>query len=369
MKGKLRPYRTILKVLLVLVAIDWCVRGPFFDAYVMPGLVNRYPMLRERTAGAYPSIVFDALDKLPAPAVRVAFVGDSTMLAYGSPDTSTIAYMTQRQLRRDLDRSDVEAMDVSTLGLYVTDGAIVVDKLVGAKVDVVVYGILLRAFARDAYATWVTRLREEIGVGDMVRMTAVGGFPWLISNVGAEALAGGVVHNAWATYGYRAMLSRWLVKVEPPLAWVLRTPPLVREMPMGPPPPHAGSFELTRAEFGYPSPSWEAFELLARLCGAYAPSRCVVFGGPVNPEYRATMAEPGLYDEFRERMRVVAERNDVVWLDYTDAMTPRDFLPARFGGPKRDAIHLNVRGRRKLARELAAPIAAIVGKAAAGRGS
>lgn len=361
-RGRLRPYATVLKVILVLVAVDLFVRGPFFDRYIMPGLVYKYALLRERTLGAHPSILFDALDKLPVPGVRIAFVGDSTMQAFESPDVTTVPYMVEKALRGALGRADIESIDTSVSGLYIGDGALVVDKLVGAKVDVIVYGILLRAFARDLNTQWVTRVRSEMGLRDLSRMTAVGGFPWLVRNVGVESLVGGVVHNTWATYAYRTLLGRWLTKIAPPLQAVLQPPPIARQAAIAPRAPNASGFDLTREEFGYPNPSWEALDLLGRLCREYAAWRCLVFSGPINPEHRVTAAEPGFYDEFRERMRIVAGRNGIVWRDYTDAMTAEDFLPSRFGETRRDAIHLNVEGRQKLAQRLAQPLSEIVAR-------
>lgn len=363
-RGRLRPYATVLKVILVLVAVDLFVRGPFFDRYIMPGLVRKYALLRERTGGAHPSILFDALDKLPVPGVRIAFIGDSTMQAFGSPDETTVPYLVEEELRRTLGRADIESIDTSIVGLYVGDGALVVDKLVGAKVDVIVYGVLLRAFARDLNTQWVTRLRSEMGLRDLARMTAVGGFPWLVRNVGPEALVGGVVHNAWATFAYRTSLSRWLTEIEPPLQALLQPPPLARQAAIAPRAPAASGFDLTRENFGYPNPSWEALDLLGRLCRRYAPWRCLVFSGPINPEHRVTAAEPGFYDEFREHVRMVAGRNGIVWRDYTDAMTAEDFLPSPFGGTRRDAIHLNVEGRQKLAKRLTQPLGEIVARIA-----
>ena len=51
-----RPYRTLLKVVVVLLAVEYWVRGPFFQRYVVPREVSRFVMLRERTAGRQPSL-------------------------------------------------------------------------------------------------------------------------------------------------------------------------------------------------------------------------------------------------------------------------------------------------------------------------
>ena len=361
--GRLRALAIVVKVVVALLAVEWWVRGPFFDSYVMPRFAGNHVFVRERSGGRQPSILFDVVEKLPRRGVRVAFLGDSAMVAFGSRDETAVPFLVRERLRRRLGRFDIDAVDASVIGLYASDGAIFVSKLLGAKVDVIVYGVLLRAFAQNVNTKWVTGISSEMGPQDLMRMTAAGGFPWLVRNVGLENIVAGVVHTTWATYAYRTAIGDTLTTMVPQLGIVLHHEPMERQPAVAPRPmAKAGALNMAREQFGYPSAHWEAFELLGCLCGQYAPGRCVVFSSPINPEGREEVIEPGLYEEFRERMRVMAGRSGMVWRDYTDALTPADFIPPTFPGQKRDAIHMNGGGRVKLAKLLTEPVGEIVAR-------
>ncbi len=353
----MRRSATVLKVLVVLVAIDWWVRGPFFRSYVMPCFVLNYIMPRDRTNGTQPSILIDAIAYLPRASARIAFIGDSTIKALDGPDTASVPFLVREFLRERLARRDIDVVDLSVIGLHVDDAALLADKLLAANVDVIVYDVLLRAFRTTPERDFLTAVRSDLGPGDLARLTKVGGLPWLMRTTRLEDLIRGFVRSSLATYAYRLELSSWVLEMEPSLDAVLHQPAMAAWTSQ-PPPMGSREFEMTAAEFGYPSASWDAFELLARLCREHAPWRCLVMTGPLNPEFRDAI-EPGLYEDFRRRARVIAEDNKIVWRDYTDSMTGDLFWPSNFVSQAR-YVHLTDRGRMNLASELVEPPATMV---------
>jgi len=361
------PVATLLKVLVVLAAVDWWVRGPFVDSFVAPRYVKPFAILHDRTSGRDLSIFFGALAQRPA-GVRIGFVGDSTMNAADGLDTTTIPYLLGDQLRTRLERADLEAIDASEIGLYGGDALLFVDKLLGNGVDVVVYGLSLRALPRQPATQYVSRIGDELSPADLRRLVNVGGSTWLMENLTAEQVLTGVVRSGWATYAYRSSLRSWvweraaqpIARHWPALQAALQPAPLQQQAAVAPRLPKAQAYEWSRADYAGPNSNWTALELLGRLCRRYAPGRCVLYAGPVNPLGREPLAEPGLYEEYLAFLRIVAGRYGLIWRDYSDTMTPADFRPPKYGG-LRDPIHLNEAGRAKLAQLLVEPVAEAVG--------
>jgi len=132
--GRASPFANLVKVLVLLAAVDWYVRGRFFDTYMVPRYaVGRPP--RERGAG---SILFDVVARLPHQGIRIAFVGDSTMVAMPGPDNTVVPYLVGQGLRARFGASQIEVIDASAIGLYAADGLLFVDKLLGVDADVIV---------------------------------------------------------------------------------------------------------------------------------------------------------------------------------------------------------------------------------------
>ena len=357
--GRASPFANLVKVLVLLAAVDWYVRGPFFDTYMVP----RYavgPLLRERGAG---SILFDVVARSPHQGIRVAFVGDSTMVAMPGPDNTVVPYLVGQGLRRRFGASQIEVIDASAIGLYAADSLLFVDKLLGVDADVIVYGLLLRAFPRHPAARWTSRVSGELGLGDLERLVAVGAGPWLAQTMGAEQIVGGVVHSEWKTYAYRSSLRSFLLgslrPFWPAMAAVLQAPPTAEGPVVSPRPGGRPQFDWTRAEYGSPNRNWDALELLGRLCARYGPRRCMIFSGPINPEGRDQLAEPGFYKEYLGRLQDVSDRYGIVYSDCTDGLTSADFVSPGMQG--RDAIHMRDSGRATLAARLVEPIADLVG--------
>jgi hypothetical protein len=365
-----RPYRTLLKVVVILLAAEYSVRGPFFQRYIVPREVSPFVMLRERTAGRQPSLLIDVLRHMPAKNIRVAFLGDSVMLALDGDDRSTVPYRLTNELRERFRRPGIQAIDCSEVGLYAADATLMASKLVGAGADVLVYGVLLRALPRDPDVRRVTQVSSQLGAMDLWRLVRVGGTQWLARNLSGEDVIGGIVHENWATYAYRSSLRRvlWedgLHRIFPAgslVEQVVNPRPLPPHAATAPRAPRASPFEWTRSEYGPPSANWDAVDLFGRLCQRYAPGRCVLYSSPINPLGREQASEPGLQEEYLAFLRLTATRYGLIFRDYTDALTPSEFLPPKYGG-LRDAVHMNPEGRAKLTALLVEPAAEAVAQA------
>jgi hypothetical protein len=357
-----RVVATLAKVLVALILMDLWVRGPFFSGFVAPRFVSAYEVLRERTSGQNVSILIETIRRMPAGTPRVAFIGDSTMKAAEAPERSIVPYLLRAELRR---RSNlpVETIDCSEIGLYGTDAALLTSRLLGAGADVVVYGLLLRALPRAPNNQWVTQLSSQLDVHDLWRFVDVGGGAWLLQNAGSERLLAGLVQSAWATYAYRMPLrlyfaEHYLAGGAPfktaVAAFVRPRPVFGPDVAPRPPGPHA--VDWPRSQYASPSANWTAVEMVGRLCQRYAPGRCVLYAGPVNPVRRTNISDPGLYEEYLASLRVLAGRYGLIWRDYTNALKAEDFRRAKYGGGP-DPIHMNDQGRLKLATLLVDPVA------------
>lgn len=368
----LRAFGTVLAVLACLAVIDLIVAGPFYAHVIAPEYVTPHLVLADRTAGQNLVIFTEALERMPRSTPQVALVGDSTMNAM-APAVSEIPYLLGVETRKTLRGETIRPVQAGIVGLCAGDAALLTSKLIGSGTAVIVYGITLRAFPAEQ-SRFATRLKSQLGPDDLWRLTAVGGLPWLHANAGADRLVAGLVESTWKTYAYRTNLRRWawergLQQFVPAGSWLAKViePPAATANPAVAPRTGRGEkFEWTRANYGEPNANWDAIELYGRLCQRYAPGRCVLYAGPVNPVGRAALAEPGLYDEYLARLRVLAGRYGLIWRDYTNALGPGEFRKPMFGG-WRDPIHPNEQGRAKLARLLAEPVADAV-RCAAHRG-
>lgn len=120
---------TVALVLLLVAAFDWWVRGWFFDAYIMPRFGPGSSLIRERTNGRNPAILFDATRRTDSPALRIAFVGDSTMKAIPGADATIVPYLVRDEIRARLGHAAVDTIDGSVVGLFAADALLFIDKL------------------------------------------------------------------------------------------------------------------------------------------------------------------------------------------------------------------------------------------------
>jgi hypothetical protein len=367
--GPLRPMATWLKVIVLLVGVDLLVRGPFFTHYLAPLYVDPFAILRDRTWGQNVLVLLKAMRSRPS-ALRVTFLGDSVVRSADQADDTSVPYLLQRQLRARFHSVDLEVVDASEIGLRASDAVLLTSKLVGAGSDVIVYEVLPRALPRSAKPAWTIRVSDELSPADLWRLARVGGRQWLAQNVGGAEVADGLVNTTWALYGYRANLKLFVWDVVLPrvfpypglTVWMFYPPHRAAAPALGPPQRAPGEIEWTWAKYGPPNANWEALDLLARICQAYLPGRCVIYSGPINPLARAHVAEPRLFNAYLTYLRSLAGRHGLEWRDYTDSMTPADFAPPKYGAPH-DSIHLNSEGNAKLAQLLAAPVAGAVERA------
>jgi hypothetical protein len=355
----LRPFGTLVKVLALLVVFDLGVRGPFFDLSIMPYNVLQYSMLRDRTIGRGFSILFEALDRIRRPEARVVIVGDSTVYATDQlDDRLCIAALLRDELQRRFRRADIDVVDASQIALYATDAALVINRALEHDVDVVVYAVTLRAVPSKIIGFKPTHISSEVSPTDLVRLAETGSAPWLLRAVNGPDLLNGLVYSAWKTYAYRAELKHYFwgrfvhpaITPWPALADALRPGPLYPEMGFVVHFPVKYMWE--RADYQFPNPNSEALETIGRVCGRYAPGRCFLYSGPVNPLGHGALAEPGLYREYLAMLRVIIGRYGLHWRDFTDAMNAPDFRKPMYKEPF-DAIHMNTSGGRKLATAIA----------------
>ena len=364
MFSRVRPFATFVKVIVVLAAIDCVVRGPFFDQSIMPYHFTPFAIVRERTGGQAFSILFEGVKRLPRPDVRVAIVGDSTVFASEKVDDLTApAYFLGRELSRRFPGARIDVVDCSQIGLYAADAALVINRALQLDIDVLVYAVTLRALPSGPVARWTTHISSELGLTDLARLTTAGGGRWLLDTFEAPQLLDGLVYSGWATYAYRAHLKHfvWNQALQPALAhWprlaeALKPAPLYAKTAVAPPQKRPRGYAWTRDDYGFPNSNSVALEVIGRLCQRYGPGKCFIYAGPVNPLAHDGQVEPGLYEEYMERLRVMVERHGLGWYDYTNAMTPADFVKPKFGQPY-DAIHLNVAGASKFADGLASAL-------------
>jgi hypothetical protein len=149
------------KVLLVLAVTDWWVRGPFFFSHIAPRYVTPFPILRDRTGKQHLRVIFDSLGKIRPRGVRVVMLGDSTMNAVG-PDPHELPYLVGEGLRRALPETRLEVVHFGLVGLYAADAPLLTSKLLRRDVDVIVYGLELRAFPAKPRANMVTAIASEL---------------------------------------------------------------------------------------------------------------------------------------------------------------------------------------------------------------
>lgn len=348
------------RVLLLLAVVDYFVATRFVWNRIVPGYVTPYPMLRDRTSGRNTSILFEALERVPNPGVRLAFVGDSTMNSADGADQTFVPFLARTELRQRFPALAIETVDASLLGLYGSSAALFVAKLLSRDVDVIVYGVTPRAFPAHPTDRWVSTVPSELDLVDVENIAVSGATPWLLENLGAENLITGIAKSQWATYAYRTELRKYLAE-------------LFGQAPTGPAGPNVASlapppasrdratlrYEWTKDEYGGPNFNWQALEVVGALCATLAPGRCVLYASPINPLLRDRLYEPGLYDDYLANLRVVAGRHGLIYRDYTDALTPADFRVPKYGA-FRDPIHMNPQGRAKLARLLLEPLSQAV---------
>jgi hypothetical protein len=357
--GLPRPLSITLKVLLLLALVDYWVSTSFVSSFIIQRYVLPFPLIRDRTSGRNTAIFFEALERVPRPRVRIGFVGDSTMNSADGFDQTFVPFLARTELRQRFPRLNVETVDASLLGLYGSSAALFVTKLLGRGTDVIVYGVTPRAFPSHPNETWVSTVSSELDTDDIGRLWRSGAAGWLLQNVSAEELLGGVVKSGWQTYTFRSQvrqllaerllwgdLRRWATTQEPPPTPV--TPRKANSQP----------FEWTRSDYGLPNPNWEALDAIGRLCRRYASGRCLLYASPINPLRRETLSEPGLYEEYVAELRVVAGRYGLIFRDYTDTLTAADFRKPRVSG--RDPIHMNPQGRAKLAKLLLEPLTVVL---------
>lgn len=359
MRRNQSPIATVVKVLLVLLAVDLVVRGPFLDSQVGPTAARSQQLLRDRTRAQAWSRIFTTLERAPRADVRIGLFGDSTVYQTSRPgDVYSIAFLLRRALQQRFPTRTIQVVDCSQIGLYASDTALLLNRALGHDIDLFVYGVTLRSLPRDPPTMWATTLGSEIGARELARLLAVGAGGWLLDTFPLEDLAAGLVHGGWTTYAYRLELRTriWEEIVAPAVApWPALATALAPAPLYSRPPPEQprtlASYRWTREAYGPPNHNWQALDVVGRLCERYGSERCLLYSGPLNPDASEWFVPPDLYEDYRTRLRALAKRYDLDLRDFTKLMPAMSFR-ARKGGP--DAIHLNVGGGTLLAQWLAA---------------
>lgn len=359
-----------LAVLVALALVDVAVRGRFFNNYVMPRYVNIGLLPRERTNGHNWRTIFDAARRLPRPVLRVGIVGDSTVYGTDSlADNAAPAWFLREALRRRWPGVTVGVIDVSEIGLYANDAALLMNKLLTPDFDILVYGLTLRALPASPNARWALHLNSELSPAELARIIAIGGGPWLWERLSGSEVLASLVQSTWATYAYGPFLKRYAWEhvttplLQPWPTWLEATRPAKFAPPTLSVPRNIlpGEFEWSREGYGIPNSNWAALDVMSGLCERYAPGRCLIYSGPINPLGRDRLTEPGHFDEYLARLRVLAGRHGVRFRDFTDTLEADDFrrplYPRPGSGPPRDPIHMNAKGGAKFGEYLADAVA------------
>jgi hypothetical protein len=355
-----------LLVALGLLVFDVGIREVFFPQHVVSKYVNIGLLRRERTNGHNWRAIFDATRRAARPALRIGIVGDSTVYGtVGLADETSPAWYLREALRERLGAEMVDVVDVSHIGLYANDATLLVNKLLALDVDVVIYGLTLRALPATPNARWATHLGSELSLSELVRVTKVGGWPWFGARTSAAELLASLVQSTWATYAYGPFLKRyaWEHVTRPLLrpwpTWLEATRPLKFTPPTISVPRDIlpGAFEWTREGYGIPNTNWTALEVMGSLCERFGPGRCLIYSGPINPLGRDRLAAPGHYEEYLARLRVLVGRHRVRFRDFTDLLGAEDFrkplFPRPGNLPPRDPIHMSTEGGAKFGEYLA----------------
>lgn len=346
-------------VLIALATVDLAIRTYFIPGFARDYYVRPFKSLRDRTGGQNLRVLLDAIPERRGGRLRIATVGDSTMNAVDGAETTMIPYQLESELWRHFGAASFEVVDFSVIGLHAVDAALMVNKVLGGDFDVLVYGVQLRAFPTNPSSVFATNLRREQSPSDLLRLQQAGGSRMLWRVASVEDVLSGVVASTWAAYSYRNQLRLWAgtlasLYLPPGLARVVQQSPPRQNPPTGP----AKAFDKyywARAGFEFSNPNWDGLQVIGRLCAQHRRTACVLYAGPVSPVDRQHLAEPGLFAEFLQRTRMAAEANRLVWRDYTDSMEAEDFYERTKHGTL-DRIHLNSRGRQRMAALLVEPI-------------
>jgi lysophospholipase L1-like esterase len=369
--SRLVRFGTLFKVLLVLALVDCWVRGPFQEEWIKPRYVTPFRLLRDRTGFQRLTIMRDALSSYANNLVDIAFVGDSTMTTAIGPDFGELPMLVGMRLGHQPGVPPSRIVQGGITGLYASDALLWINQLLAHGADVIVYGVTMRALPNRPNTDYAKPLRNEQSLADLSRLVRLGGMRWITETLSSAEIAHGLVESSWQTYAYRTDIRQylWETELKPKVAadsvWArVFTPPPPGRVESGAPVfPHVPEWQ--RADFSMTNTNWDAMELIGRLCQRYAPGRCIVYAGPVNPLARDKLVEPDHYQQYLTQLRGIAERYGLIWRDYTDALTAADFRKPMFLG-SRDPIHPNGSGNAKLA-TLLAPVVAQAARCAIDR--
>lgn len=179
-----------LKVVALLWLFDRGVAGPFFRIFTAPSSgPPELPLLRDHSAGENVRLLMDLVAANRSPSLRIAYIGDSTMETMGI-DQKELPYIATANLRTHRPDLEITPIHAGLIGLYGSDAALMLSKLLDERVDYVVYGIVPRALPTSVAEHLRNALRRQMWVSDLVRFAERGELPWLVENFSAEEIAG-----------------------------------------------------------------------------------------------------------------------------------------------------------------------------------
>ncbi len=358
-----RPWRPWVLVLVLLLAVDWYVKEKFVPERIVTVYEPPRAPLIDRTSGNNMGILFRLAERRRAAthAPLIAMVGDSTIMSSTQPRETTLVAGVRRvandSLRTDL---PVDVMEFSAAGMPATDAVVFIAKALGLGVDLVTYSLTPRVLCSPGRRS--SDVDRWVMDGDARREL---GWSYLSGSFGPEDLARSFLISHWDLYRFRREIAgdvragiaslfssadhgRWVSPYPPTTINPIRKPgPIFTRALCNIDPTNAQVLALRR---------------IIEMCAASG--RCLLYHSPINPAARE-LFEEGLLPQFSRDVRDWTSESSVQFRNYSMILKASGFAhPPPTSILKADAVHMNFRGRSRVAELLGGDAAALLRKAA-----
>lgn len=339
---RVSAYRPWLLAGLLLAGLDWFVGHVFVPTHVTPVVAPARRVIRDRTAGQNLGIVFRMSEEpLSGAGPNVVMVGDSTVMTSFRAESTSLTPNVQRRM------SEVRVVEFAAAGLPASHASVMIAKALGLGADLVTYAMTPRIVCEPPL--WATDAHDWIADPDVIREL---GLEYVAENFGITDVARSFVTARSNLLRFRRELRTWVDRLRHrlPQAFHPRTQPSAyAPLQFGPPRKLSRPYwTRKRCVFDDSNAEVRALRRIFEMCGASG--RCLLYHGPINP-VGSRMFEAGVMAEFAMLTRGLATEHGVPFRSYANAIGPREFIVPKTprGEPIIDAVHLNARGRLRLA--------------------
>ena len=340
------PYRPWLLAALLLFAVDRYVGSRFVEREVAPRYDPPNIMLMDRTAGNNVGVLFRLAERRRAltRAPLMVMVGDSTVMSAMAPPQTTLGWGLRRVVNDQLQvEPPLDVLEFSAPGMPATEAVLYIAKALGMGADLVTYSLTPRVLCMPNRPS--SDVNRWIMDPDVRRMV---GWRYLMDAFSAEDLVRSSVIA-------RSDLLRFRQEVAADLEDELRVV-FTSGAPQGPayqahrinPITKLGPlWTRDRCRFDPNSAQVRAVKRIIEMCAETG--RCLLYHSPINPAGR-TLFEDGLLGEFGLDMAAWTRQESVNFRNYSMLVAASGFnLPPHESVFRADAVHLNAKGRNKLA--------------------